>query len=98
MYLTSEAKRAYCSGQVTYCSKRCMKNTGKVNSKKLKATAKERGYTANRVARESGVSGATVHFIFGGTVDPKASNLKRICDVLGLPIEEAFIQHKRRAA
>ena len=74
-----------------------MKNTGKVDSKRIKQAAKEKGFTGNRLAREANVSGATVHFIFGGTVDPKASNLKRICDVLGLPIEDAFVSTKKAA-
>lgn len=63
---------------------------------KLKKAADVRGLSGNRVARESGLSNGAVHLILNGKVEPSAVNLKKICNVVGVPIEDAFTT--RRAA
>lgn len=70
----------------------------KVDFKAIRDHAKANRWGASRVAREAGVSRATVYSIFGGKSDPAAATLKAICDVIGFPIENAFTQTKRRAA
>ena len=69
-----------------------MSNNIKIDFPKIRRIAKERGLTGSRIAMKAGVSKATVHFIFRGSVDPKAVNLKAVCDAIGLPIEEAFVK------
>lgn len=46
------------------------------------------------IARETGLSSEGIGKVLNGKVDPGASKLKAICDVIGFPIEEAFTEKK----
>lgn len=70
-----------------------MKNVITVNFKKLKEHATSGKWSCRRIAKEAGtISHGTAWAVLEGKQDPKAATLKQICDVIGLPIEEAFTE------
>jgi transcriptional regulator with XRE-family HTH domain len=66
-------------------------NVVRVDFEKLARRAKEERWSPFTIAKSTGLNPATIGLIFQGKSDPQASNLKRICDTIGLPIEEAFV-------
>lgn len=67
-------------------------NMIQVDFDKIKRVAKQNRWSGNHIAVKSGLSRAGVALILKGKSEPAAVNLKKICDVIGLPIEEAFIE------
>jgi transcriptional regulator with XRE-family HTH domain len=63
-----------------------------VKFRTLKRKAKEAGLSAREIASRSNgvVTHSAVASIFKGKTDPRVSTLKAICDVLGLPVEQAL--------
>lgn len=65
----------------------------KVDIKKLQTVKKARGYSSYKIAAIDGtIRPETVQKIVAGTNGPTAVNLKRICDVLEIPIQDVFIE------
>jgi transcriptional regulator with XRE-family HTH domain len=77
-----------------------MRNVVQINSRKIKSAAANRGLTARAIARKAGgISHAAVSGIINGaTIEPGAIKLKKVCDVIGLPIEEVFTTAGRKVA
>lgn len=67
-----------------------------INHEKLRERAEEERWSDSAIARKTGISQAGVSKVMGGRVEPKATTLKKICDTIGLPIDEAFVE--KRAA
>lgn len=63
----------------------------RIDAEKLQNHAKSNRWSARQIAKEAGLSDTGVHLVLKGKVDPSATALKKICDVIGFPIEEAFI-------
>ncbi|MDI1241837.1 MAG: helix-turn-helix transcriptional regulator [bacterium] len=63
-----------------------------INCEKLRKHAVSERWSGSAIARKTGISSAAVSKILGGQVTPKADSLKKICDAIGLPIQEAFIE------
>lgn len=72
--------------------------TTKVDFKRLRDHAKANRWTANAIAREIGVTPGTLYAVFRGKSEPSAATLKKVCDTIGLPIEDAFMQMRKKAA
>ena len=62
-----------------------------VNFEKLQKTVVDESWTEAEIAKRTGISKYGVQKILKGETEPRASNLKRICDAIGLPIEQAFL-------
>jgi|GEM_PF-5469619 len=73
-----------------------MSKVVQVNFKKIQKHAKENRWSGLAIAREAGISASAVSQLFKGKVEPSAVNLYKVCDVIGLPIQEVFTT--RRAA
>lgn len=72
----------------------------KVDFEKLRDHARANRWTTQRIALESkgNVSQGSVSKVFSGANrNPSATRLKAICDVIGLPISEAFIDERQAA-
>ena len=63
---------------------------------KLKALRTRQGLSQRRLARNSGVSNATISLIEHGRTDPSMGLLKRILDALGLSFAEFFSSDTRQ--
>ena len=63
-----------------------------VNADRIREHAERERWSNRKIARETGLSKEGVSRILNGEVDPGASKLKQICDVIGFPIEEAFVE------
>lgn len=63
-----------------------------VNTEKLREVATAEQWSDRAIARNTGLTNESVGKILNGKVEPKATNLKKICDTIGLPIGEAFIE------
>lgn len=63
-----------------------------INTARLRQQAEDERWSDRLIAKKTGLSGTAVGKILNGKVDPAATNLKKICDTIGLPIEEAFIE------
>ena len=61
-----------------------------VDFEKLRLHAEKERWSDSAIARKTGISQPAVSKILGGRATPKADSLKKICDTIGLPIEEAF--------
>lgn len=72
-------------------------NIVKVDFQRIRSHAQAGNFFPARLAREAGVSRMTVYQLMKGKTEPLATNLKAICDVIGLPIEEAFVAKRRTA-
>lgn len=76
-----------------------MRNTQTlIDYQKLRSFAKRERWSARQIAMATGISSNTVGNIFKGTTEPRASSLKRICDLIGLPIDQAFLGAEDSAA
>ena len=64
----------------------------KVDHKKILEHARAEGWTDRAIAREIGLSHWSVTKALNGIVQPSAPNLKKICDAIGFPIEQAFTE------
>ena len=72
-------------------------NVIKINFEQIGEAVEKSGLSTREIARKAGIiSHSTVHNILRRNSNPEAINLKKVCDVIGLPIEKAFIE--RRAA
>lgn len=70
-----------------------------VDFKKLRRHAKANRWSSPKIAAKIGVSKSSVWSVLvGRTPDPGATTLKKICDVIGLPIEDAFTTPRRKVA
>ncbi len=67
-------------------------NEIKVNTEKLRQQATDEKWSDRAIAQNTGLSHEAVGKILNGKVNPKATNLKKICDVIGVPIGDAFIE------
>lgn len=63
---------------------------------KLKALRTRRGLSQRRLARNSGVSNATISLIEHGRTDPSMGLLKRILDAMGMSFAEFFSSDTRQ--
>lgn len=72
--------------------------TAKIDNKKIAEHAKANRWTPATIAVETGLSYPTVLSVFKGTNTPSATNLKAICDTIGLSVEEVFITEPTEAA
>lgn len=63
-----------------------------VDFEKLREAAEIERLSDRAIAEKTGLSPFGVGKILRGQTEPGASNLKRICDTIGLPIDEAFIE------
>ena len=63
---------------------------------KLKALRTRRGLSQRRLARNSGVSNATISLIEHGRTDPSMGLLKRILDAMGVSFAEFFSSDTRQ--
>lgn len=70
----------------------------KLNHEKIATHAKKNRWSATAVAERIGVTQQTVSNVFAGKAVPSATNLKAICDVIGLPVEDVFIETEKIAA
>ena len=60
---------------------------------RLREAAKTKGLTVREIATRAGeITHGTVHSILNGKTDPSARNIKRVCNVLDIPIEDVFIE------
>lgn len=73
-------------------------STQKVNAKKIAEHADANRWTANSIATATGLASSTVWNILKGKAEPSATNLKAICDTIGLSVEEVFITEAEAAA
>lgn len=64
----------------------------KLDFQKIARHAEDNRWTASSIAKRTGLHYQTVLAIFKGENTPTATNLKAICDTIGLPIEEAFTE------
>ncbi len=63
----------------------------RIDYEKLKETAKKLRFSEGAVAKAVGISSSMVNVIFSGKNEPTATKLKKICDVLEIPIQDVFI-------
>lgn len=63
-----------------------------INTERLRQQAEDERWSDRLIAKKVGLTPMGVSNIMRGKVDPAATNLKKICDTIGLPIEEAFIE------
>lgn len=64
----------------------------KIDFEKLQKHAEEERWSNAAIAKKTGLSVMGISKILKGEVDPQATNLKKVCDTIGIPIEEAFIE------
>ena len=62
-----------------------------VNFEKLQITVSREQLTETEIAKMTGISKYGLQKILKGESEPRASNLKRLCDAIGLPIDQAFV-------
>lgn len=62
-----------------------------VNFEKLRERATAEKWSDRALAKHTGISHDAVNRILKGQNDPQATNLKKICDAIGLPIQDAFV-------
>jgi len=67
-------------------------NMSKLDFQKIARHAEENRWSAAKIAEKTGLAAVTVLSTFKGENTPSATNLKAICDTIGLPIEEAFTE------
>jgi transcriptional regulator with XRE-family HTH domain len=66
----------------------------KLNYEQLRYAAFRQRLSGREIARISGMSPATVCNILRGSQEPSATNLYRMCRVLGLPMELCFVDDR----
>jgi DNA-binding XRE family transcriptional regulator len=59
-------------------------------SKELRSARERRGLSVADVAKQVGVSQASIYFWEGGRVRPRSENLKMLCKVLRFPVRDAL--------
>lgn len=64
----------------------------KIDFEKLQRHAEDERWNNSAIAKQTGLSTVTIGKILKGQVDPMATNLKKVCDTIGIPIEEAFTE------
>lgn len=57
---------------------------------KLREVRRSKGVTLNTVASESGLSKSFVSQVESGVTNPSIASIKKICDVLSIPLAELF--------
>lgn len=72
-------------------------NVIRVDFEKLRDRAKAERFGPTLLAQATGLTRATIYTLFNGVTEPSALTLKKVCDVIGLPIEEAFIEEEKVA-
>lgn len=63
----------------------------KLDTNKIAEHAKLNRWSAAAIAEKTGISAATVLNVLKGENTPSATNLKAICDTIGLSVEDVFI-------
>lgn len=63
-----------------------------IDFERLRRHAEDERWNNAAIAKETGLSAVTIGKIINGKCDPQATNLKKVCDTIGLPIEEAFLE------
>lgn len=61
-------------------------------NKRIQALMKERGWTPYRLAKESGLSDATVGNLFRRNTVPSMTTLEAICNGLGITLSQFFAE------
>lgn len=65
----------------------------RIDFAKLGKKAKEDRWSSYKIADKAGISAGTVlKILTGRSKNPEAINLKKVCDVIGVPIEDVFIK------
>jgi len=73
-------------------------NAVRIDFAKIREAAERSGLTVREIAARCGdITHSAVHSILHGNTNPAAVNVKKVCNVLGLKIEDVFIE-KRAAA
>jgi len=68
-------------------------NIVRIDFKKIREAAEKTGLSTREIAAKSGsMTHSTVHSILNGDTNPTAVNVKTICDVIGLSVEQVFIE------
>lgn len=68
--------------------------TGRFNSEQLRYAAFKQRLSGRAIARIAGMSYSTACNILRGSQEPSATNLYRMCRVLGLPMELCFVDDR----
>jgi len=63
---------------------------------KIQELLKEKGWTAYRLAKESGLSESSIRNILIRRICPKITNLEQICNAFGITLEQFFKQPEER--
>ena len=70
----------------------------RIDFKKMRDAAAAQRLSTRTIAEQAGgMTHSTVYGVLRGETNPSAINVKRICDVLGLPVGEVFIETKAAA-
>lgn len=62
----------------------------------LNSKLDQAGLSVERLAVKAGISRASIYFYIQDRCRPTESNIKRICDALGVPFEEGLQQYTPR--
>lgn len=65
--------------------------TQKLDFQKIAKHAEANRWNGHAIAKKAGISFTTVYNVLNGKQEPSATNLKAICDTIGLSIEDVFI-------
>lgn len=57
---------------------------------KIKSLCKERGWSINYLAMESGLTQSTINNLYSRNSEPKISTLRAICGAFGITLSEFF--------
>lgn len=68
-------------------------NITRIDFPKIKAAAEASGLSVREIARRAGdITHSTVYYILNGRENASAVNVKKVCNVIGLRIEDVFIE------
>lgn len=70
----------------------------KLDFKKIAEHAEANRWNGHAIAKKAGISFTTVYNVLNGKQEPSATNLKAICDTIGLSVEEVFITEAEATA
>lgn len=76
-----------------------MNNVVQIDFTKIREAAKATGLSTRKIAKRAGGISHQVVFavLTNDEANPSAINLKKVCDVIGVPIEDAFLELKTAA-